>query len=122
VKHNRVMHKRHLIDEVARQSGPQGLTRRQVREALHLILDVITDQMAEGHAVTIAGFGRFQAKEHRGRAVVGLDGEAYQIDRRMVPSFRPYASLRLKVQRKMDERLTQEPGTVPLFWSKDPDS
>lgn len=118
----KVMHKRQLVDEVARRSGPRGLTRRQAREALHLILDVITDQMAEGNAVTIAGFGCFQGKKHRGRAVVGLDGEAYRVDSRLVPSFRPYASLRLKVQRKIDERLTLKPGKVPLFWSDDPNS
>jgi hypothetical protein len=34
------MHKRELVDEVARRSGPWGLTRRQVREALHSILFV----------------------------------------------------------------------------------
>jgi nicotinate dehydrogenase subunit B len=32
-----------------------------VRDALHGILDVITDKMAEGNAITIAGFGRFEA-------------------------------------------------------------
>jgi nucleoid DNA-binding protein len=117
-----VMHKRQLVDEVARRSGPWGLTRRQVREALHGILDVITDQMAEGNAVTIAGFGRFQAAEHRGRTVVAMDGQVYQVDSRLVPSFRPYDSLRQKVQGKMDERLTPQPGEVPLYWSRDPHS
>ena len=68
---NRVMHKRELVDEVARRSGPWGLTRRQGSEALHSILDVITDEMAEGNAVTIAGFGRFEAKEQEGRRVMG---------------------------------------------------
>ena len=55
----KVMHKRQLVDEVARRSGPWGLTRKQVCEALHGILDVITDKMAEGNAVTISGFGRY---------------------------------------------------------------
>jgi nucleoid DNA-binding protein len=82
---NKVMHKRQLVDEVARRSGPWGLTRRQVRDALHGILDVITDEMAEGNAVTIAGFGRFEAKEHQGRRVVGLDGEEYEVESRLVP-------------------------------------
>ena len=51
MKDKKVMHKRQLVDEVARRSGPWGLTRRQVREALHGILDVITDEMAKGNAV-----------------------------------------------------------------------
>jgi nucleoid DNA-binding protein len=120
MKDSKVMHKRQLVDEVARRSGPWGLTRRQVREALHGILDVITDQMAEGSAVTIAGFGRFEVKEHKGRQVMGLDGKVYQVERRPVPSFHPYDSLRQKVQGKMDERLTPKPGKVPLRWSDDP--
>jgi nucleoid DNA-binding protein len=119
---SKVMHKRQLVDEVARRSGPWGLTRRQVRGALHGILDVITDEMSEGNAVTIAGFGRFEAKEHRGRRVVGLDGQEYQVERRLVPSFHPYASLRQKIQGRTDERLTPKPGKVPLRWSEDPSS
>jgi DNA-binding protein HU-beta len=119
---NQVMHKRQLVDEVARRSGPWGLTRGQVREALHGILDVITDEMAEGNAVTIAGFGRFEAREHRGRRVVGLDGAEYGVESRLVPSFQPYDSLRQKVQGKLDERLTPKAGKVPLRWSDDPNS
>ena len=38
--------------------------------------------MVESNAVTIAGFGRFEAKEHRGRRVVGLDGEEYDLESR----------------------------------------
>ena len=120
MSNTKVMHKRQLVDEVARRSGPWGLTRRQVRDALHGILDVITDEMAEGNAVTIAGFGRFEAKEHKGRCVVGLDGEEYEVESRLVPSFRSYDSLRQKVQGKMDQRLTPKPGKVPLRWSDDP--
>ena len=119
---NRVMHKRQLVDEVARRSGPWGLTRRQVREALHGILDVLTDQMAQGHTVTLTGFGRFEAKEHRERRVVGLDGVEYEIESRLVPSFKPYPSLRQRVQGKTDERMTPKPGPVPLRWSDDPNS
>jgi DNA-binding protein HU-beta len=115
---NKVMHKRQLVDEVARRSGPWGLTRGQVREALHGILDVITDEMAEGNAVTIAGFGRFEAKEHKGRRVVGLDGEEFEVESRLVPSFHPYDSLRQKVQGRMGERLTPKPGKVSLASSR----
>lgn len=47
---NKVMHKRHLVDEVARRSGPWELRWRQVRDALHGILDVLTNQMAEAES------------------------------------------------------------------------
>jgi nucleoid DNA-binding protein len=87
--------------------------------ALDGILDVITDQLAAGGAVTIAGFGRFEAKEHAGRDV-HLAGETYQVDARLVPAFKPYDSLRAKVAGKSDDRMTPKPRPVPLRWSEDP--
>lgn len=122
---NQAMHKRQLVDEVARRSGPtkgmqNGLTRRQVERALDYILDVITDEMAQGHAVTIAGFGRFEAKEHAGREVRGMDGETYQVGPRLVPSFKPYDSLRAKVQGKSEARMTPKRRPIPLRWADDP--
>jgi hypothetical protein len=45
--HKQVTQKRQLIDEVARRSGPSGFTRRQMREALQGVRDMITDQMSE---------------------------------------------------------------------------
>jgi nucleoid DNA-binding protein len=91
-----------------------------VREALCGILVVITNQMAKGNTVTLAGFGRFEPKEHKGRRALGLDGKEYEVESRLLPSFRPYASLRQKVQGKTDERLMPKPGKVPLRWSDDP--
>lgn len=54
-----------------------ALSRRQVREALHGIPDVITDKMAEGTAVTIAGSGRSEAKEQTEGAISGLDQHSH---------------------------------------------
>jgi nucleoid DNA-binding protein len=81
---------------------------------------MITDEMAKGDTVTTAGFGRFEAREHKAGRVVGLDDEAYEIGSRLVPSFHPYASLRQKVQGKTDQRLMPKPGKVPLRWSDEP--
>ena len=77
------MRKRQLVDQAVRRSGPWELTRRQVREGLHGILDVITDQVAVRNVITIAGFGRFEAKEHRCRRVVGLGGEGHEEETRV---------------------------------------
>ncbi len=80
------MHTRDLVDEVARRKRYRyGLSREKVRAALGTILDVITEQMAQGNAVSIASFGRFEAKEHKRRKVEGLDGEEYQVGSRLGP-------------------------------------
>ena len=91
----RVVHKRQLIAEVARRTS---LTQPQVQEALGGILEMIAERMAEGDAITLVGFGRFEANEHRPRTVQGRDGKTYHVEGRLVPSFRPYPSLRRRVQ------------------------
>ncbi len=112
---NKVMQKRQLVDEVARRSGPWGLTRRQVRDALHGILDVITDQMAEGNAVTIAGFGRFEAKEHKGRRVVGLDGRSAGLCGPCAPQAEKVCSLTVTLSRYSSSTSTPIPGALGTF-------
>ena len=67
------------MTEVARRSGPWGLTRRQESEALHSILDVITDEMAEGSAATIAGFGPCPSSLTNPLCVAALVGIALAI-------------------------------------------
>jgi nucleoid DNA-binding protein len=101
----RAMHKRQVIVEVARRTS---LTRNQVREALGGILEVVAEAMADGRCVTLVGFGRFEATEHRPRKVRGRDGRTYQVERRLVPVFRPYPSLRRQVQERAAEK--KSPG------------
>jgi DNA-binding protein HU-beta len=97
----RAVHKRDVIARVARRTS---LTQGQVREALEAILEVVTETMVEGDFVTLVGFGRFEASEHRPRAVYGRDGNTYYVERRLVPSFRPYPSLRRRVQEQAAAR------------------
>jgi DNA-binding protein HU-beta len=94
------VHKRQLVAEVARRTS---LTRAQVDEALDGILAVIGETMAAGDYVTLAGFGRFEAREHRPRAVHGMDGNTYQVEGRLVPTFHPYPALRQQVAEKKTE-------------------
>jgi DNA-binding protein HU-beta len=89
--------KQELIDEVARRTP---LSRRQVRQALHGVLEVVAEAMSAGEPVTLVGFGRFEAREHQSRDVHGRDGRIYRVERRLVPSFSPYPSLRQRVRAK----------------------
>jgi DNA-binding protein HU-beta len=108
----RAVHKRQLIAEVARRTS---LTKAQVREALGGILAVVTETMAEGNCVTLVSFGRFEANGHRPRIVQGRDGNTYRVESRLVPSFRPYPSLRRRVQEQAAARKSQgeEPCLEP---------
>jgi nucleoid DNA-binding protein len=111
-KARRVVHKRQLIAEVARRTS---LTQAQVYEALGGILEVVAETMADGNCVTLVGFGRFEANEHRPRIVQGRDGNTYHVGSRLVPSFRPYPSLRQRVREQAAFRESQgeEPCLEP---------
>ncbi|HNS52698.1 MAG TPA: HU family DNA-binding protein [Anaerolineae bacterium] len=89
------LHKRSLVAQVARRTS---LTRAQVGEALEGILEVVAETMAAGGAVTLVGFGRFEARAHRPRSVRGLDRKSYRVAGRRVATFRAYPSLRARVQ------------------------
>jgi DNA-binding protein HU-beta len=93
----KTMHKQDLIDEVARRTP---LTRHQVRQALHSVLEVVAEAIIAGEPVTLVGFGRFEARERQGRDVHGRDGRIYRVERRLVPSFSPYPSLRRRVRNR----------------------
>jgi DNA-binding protein HU-beta len=103
-KTRRVVHKRQLIAEVARRTS---LTQPQVQEALGGILEVVAETMAAGDVITLVGLGRFEANEHRPRTVQGRDGKTYHVEGRLVPSFRPYPSLRRWVQEQAAARKSQ---------------
>ena len=89
------LHKRSLVAQVARRTS---LTRAQVGQALEGILEVVAQTMVAGGAVTLVGFGRFEAKTHRPRSVRGLDRKSYRIAGRQVPTFLAYPSLRARMR------------------------
>jgi nucleoid DNA-binding protein len=111
-----VVHTRLLVNEVARRTHHRhGLTRYLVRVVLNELVAVIAEQLAEGNTVTIAGFGRFDAVEHKGRRVEGRDGKEYRVPSRLVPRFRPYPFLRLKLQGRAPEPPPRDPKWPP-WW------
>ena len=105
---HRPVHKRSLLAQVARRTS---LTRAQVGEALEGILEVVAETMAAGGAVTLVGFGRFEARVHRPRSVRGLDRKSYRVTGRRVPTFRAYPSLRQRMQKPAAENLVGEEET-----------
>ncbi len=73
---------------------------------------------------SICNFGYARSKRGSGSFpdVRGLDGETYQVEARLVPSFHPYDSLRAKVAGQSEDRFKRPPRPIPLRWSEDPDS
>jgi DNA-binding protein HU-beta len=90
------MNTRELVAAAARQSG---MTQDQTRETLDAILDTIAEALTGGDPVTLAGFGRFELKDYRGRPVRHPRTRAlYHTQSRPRPSFHPYPLLKQRVE------------------------
>ncbi|MBU0731108.1 MAG: integration host factor subunit beta [Proteobacteria bacterium] len=59
------MLKRDLINEVSEELG--GFLKKDVRQALDIILDSIADALSKGRRVEIRGFGSFSIRQRKER-------------------------------------------------------
>jgi DNA-binding protein HU-beta len=79
------MNKTELVEEVAAKAN---LTKPQMQEALRVLLETIVEKVADGHKVTLVGFGSFEPKVRSARE--GRDPqtrETIQIPAARVPTF-----------------------------------
>lgn len=73
-------------------------SRRESEDALEAVLAVIGDAVAEGHRVTITGFGTFEKRDRRARTARNPQtGEAVKVRRTFVPAFKPSAKFKAYV-------------------------
>lgn len=69
-----------------------------VKEAINIVLDSMTQSLALGRRVEVRGFGSFSLRYRKGR--VGRNpktGEKVQLDSKFVPHFKPGKALRARV-------------------------
>ncbi|MGD8214519.1 HU family DNA-binding protein [Aestuariimicrobium sp. Y1814] len=86
------MNKRGLIDSVAASSD---LDARAAEGAVDAVLAVISDALAGGDRVTIAGFGTFEVRDRSARAGRNPQtGEAIEIPASKAVAFKPAAALK----------------------------
>ncbi len=81
------MNKSELIDAVAQQAE---LTKTAAAKAVEAVLATITSTVAKGDAVTVIGFGTFEARKRAARNGKNpKTGEALKIAATTVPAFKP---------------------------------
>ena len=96
------MDKRRLVAAAARRST---LTRRQVDEALRVLLETMTETLAGGEPVVLQDFGRFSTWRRRQR-IRGFDGQVYEVDKAQL-TFKASAAMR----RRLKKGLSGEKGS-----------
>ena len=81
------MTKDEMVKKIARHSGIRQL---YVNTVVEYLLEYITDELAAGNKVKLAGFGTFEPKEQAARTGRNPHtNEPVPIPARVVPSFKP---------------------------------
>ncbi|WP_370288606.1 HU family DNA-binding protein [Nocardioides sp.] len=89
------MNRTALIAAVAERTG---LDARTAAASLDALLDTIASAVADGDAVTIAGFGTFEPRHRAARAGRNPQtGEAIEIAASVSPAFKPAAAFNRQV-------------------------
>ncbi len=98
------MTKSELIDRLAQQQT--HLTHKDVELAVKLLLETVSDALAQQDRIEIRGFGSFAIHERPSR--MGRNpktGEAVSIPRKFVPHFKPGKELRERVNASLKSKV-----------------
>lgn len=86
------MNKSQLVESIAERSQ---LTKAQAESAVNALVDSVTHALKNGEAVTLVGFGTFEARNRAGRTGRNpKTGEDIVIPAAIVPAFKPGKALK----------------------------
>lgn len=88
------MIKREVVSAVARRTGCTQQTARLIMDAL---LAIITQELSDGNAVVLRGFGTFEVRKRAARVGRNIDGGNVKIPEQFAPVFKPGESLKQAV-------------------------
>jgi len=86
------MNKAQLVESIAERSQ---LSKSQAEAALNALVESVTQTLKNGEAVTLVGFGTFEARNRAGRTGRNpKTGEDIVIPATIVPAFKPGKALK----------------------------
>lgn len=86
------MNKAQLVESIAERSQ---LSKTQAESALNALVESVTQALKNGEAVTLVGFGTFEARNRAGRTGRNpKTGEDIAIPASIVPAFKPGKALK----------------------------
>jgi DNA-binding protein HU-beta len=89
------MNKKDMVTKVAEG---MGVTKKEAALAVDTVLDVVSDALASGEKVSLAGFGVFETVKRNVRTCRNMqDGSQIEIPAKMAPRFRPSKGMKESV-------------------------
>lgn len=89
------MNKTELVDSIVEKTG---WSRREAEDAVKAFVETVTDAVASGEKVTVAGFGTFEKRARAARTARNpATGEPIKLKKTSVPAFRAGTAFRAYV-------------------------
>ncbi|MBS5145468.1 MAG: HU family DNA-binding protein [Butyricicoccus pullicaecorum] len=90
------MNKAELITCVAERTG---ITKKDTEKTINVMLDILSELLAEGDKVNLSGFGAFETRMRAARTCRNIHtGEPISVDAARTPVFKPAKSLKERVE------------------------
>ena len=94
------MNKGEFVDELAEKTG---FTKKDSKETLEAILDVITEELEEGGDVMFTGFGKFEPRARKATEKINPQtGEKVDVPAKVVPKFKAGKTLKETVKENLE--------------------
>lgn len=93
------MNKGEFID---RLSDSANLTKKEARQLLDSVLNLIQDTLTQGEEVKLVGFGKFAVRARRASSRINPQTKKpIQVDAKVVPLFKPGKELKRLVEKNL---------------------
>jgi len=93
------MNKGEFIDRLADKTS---VTKKEARELLDSVLDLIQDTLLQGDEVKLVGFGKFAVRARKASSRINPQTKLpIQVEAKVVPLFRPGKELKRQVEKKL---------------------
>lgn len=100
------MNKGELVDRLAEETG---FTKKDCKNALDSMLEIITESLEEGDEVMFTGFGKFEPRTRKATTRLNPQtGEEVQVPAKVVPKFKAGKTLKETVQDNLEVVATGE--------------
>lgn len=109
------MTKAEIVRALYTQVG--GFTKKEAKQLVDLLFEVVTRRLAEGEPVSISGFGKFASRDKKSRPGRNpKTGDVIAIGERRVLTFRPSQLLKkaLNMRTQYEEGASRMPGARRL--------
>mgnify|MGYP006290780771 CR=1 FL=1 len=98
------MNKGEFVDKLSEKTG---FTKKDSREALDSVIDIVTDALVNNDEVLLTGFGKFETRPRKATERINPQTqEKIKVPSKVVPAFKPGKNLKEDVKKNLETKET----------------